>query len=52
MAPRKRPDADRLPISQRIDQRMPNPGRRQMNPTEWAIKKELFLNCSCTVFCP
>jgi hypothetical protein len=47
-----RPDADRLPISQRIDQRMPNPGRRKMNPTEWAIKGELFLNCSCTVFCP
>ena len=23
-----------------------------MTPTEWAIKGELFLNCSCTVFCP
>lgn len=21
-------------------------------PVEWAIKGELFLNCSCTVFCP
>ncbi len=21
-------------------------------PAEWAIKGELFLNCSCTVFCP
>ena len=52
MAPRKRPDADRLPISQRIDQRMPNPGRRKMNPTEWAIKGELILNCSCELFCP
>ena len=30
MALKKRPDADRLPISQRIDSRMPNPGRRQM----------------------
>lgn len=49
---KKRPEADRLPISQRIDQRMPNPGRRTMNPTNWAIKGELFLNCSCTVFCP
>ena len=48
----KRPDADRLPISQRIDQRMPNPKRRKSTPTEWAIKGELFLNCSCTVFCP
>ena len=52
MAPKKKPDADRLPISQRIDQRMPNPGRRDSNPTDWAIKGELFLNCSCTVFCP
>lgn len=52
MPPKKRPDADRLPISQRIDQRMPNPGRRQMNATNWEIKGELFLNCSCTVFCP
>ena len=52
MAVKKRPDADRLPISQRIDSRMPNPGRRQMRPTEWAIKGELFLNCSCEVFCP
>ena len=52
MATNKRPDADKLPISQRIDQRMPNPKRRQSTPTEWAIKGELFLNCSCTVFCP
>lgn len=28
---------------------MPN---RAMKPTEWAIKGELFLNCSCDVFCP
>jgi len=52
MARNKRPDADRLPISQRIDQRMPNPKRRQMSPTEWAIKGELILNCSCDLFCP
>lgn len=52
MPPRKRPDADRLPISQRIDSRMENPGRRQMRPTEWALNGELFMNCSCTVFCP
>lgn len=48
----KRPEADRLPVSQRIVQRMDNPKRRQMRPTEWAIKGELFMNCSCTVFCP
>ena len=29
MPPKKRPDADRLPISQRIDSRMPNPGPAQ-----------------------
>ena len=52
MALRRRPDADRLPVSQRIDSRMDNPKRRTMRPTDWAIKGELFLNCSCTVFCP
>lgn len=52
MPPKKRPDADRLPISQRIDSRMPNPGRRQMNPTNWEIIGELFMNCSCEVVCP
>ena len=37
MAVKKRPGADKLPVSQRIDSRMPNPGRRQMSPTDWAI---------------
>jgi len=31
---------------------MPNPKRRPMSPTNWEIKGELFLNCSCDVFCP
>ena len=52
MSLRHRPEADRLPVSQRIDQRMDSPKRRQMRPTDWAIKGELFLNCNCTVFCP
>ena len=52
MATNKRPDADRLPISQRIDSRMPNPKRRKMTPTDWTVKGELILNCSCDVFCP
>jgi hypothetical protein len=52
MATNRRPDADRLPISQRIDSRMTNPKRREAVPTDWAIKGELFLNCSCEVFCP
>jgi len=29
-----------------------NPRRRRKEPTDWAINGELFLNCSCTVFCP
>lgn len=53
MAETKRAPADKLPVSQRIDQRMEsNPLRRKMDPTDWAIKGELFMNCSCTVFCP
>lgn len=52
MAKNRKPESDRLPISQRIDSRMPNPKRREMSPTEWAIKGELILNCSCDVFCP
>ena len=28
---------------------MPN---REMTPKNWAIKGELFLNCSCELFCP
>ena len=28
---------------------MPN---REMTPANWAVKGELFLNCSCDVFCP
>lgn len=52
MAKNRKPEADRLPISQRIDSRMPNPKRREMSPTDWAIKGELILNCSCDLFCP
>jgi len=52
MGLKRRPEADRLPISRRIDQRMDNPKRRRTTPRDWAIRGELFLNCSCTVFCP
>jgi hypothetical protein len=52
MATNRRPDADKLPVSQRIDSRMPNPKRRTATPTEWKIEGELFLNCSCELFCP
>ena len=43
MAISRKPEADKLPVSQRINQRMENP-RRQATPTDWAIKGELFLN--------
>lgn len=52
MATNKRADADRFPISQRIDLRMPNLKRREATPTNWQIKGELFLNCSCEIFRP
>lgn len=31
---------------------MTHPNRRQITPRDWAIKGELFLNCSCELFCP
>jgi hypothetical protein len=43
--------SDRLQVMERIDARM-NPRRRRVEPTHWEIKGELFLNCSCDVFCP
>jgi len=52
MAERKdRAPSDRLQVMQEIDSRM-DPRRRREEPTDWAIKGELFLNCSCEVFCP
>ncbi len=48
---KKRNKPDRLQVLREIDQRM-DPRRRRESPTEWAIKGELFLNCSCEVFCP
>lgn len=53
MATKDRAPADKLPVSQRIDSKVAShPLRRKMQPTDWAIKGELFLNCSCTMFCP
>ena len=47
------PKSDRIRMRDKLDQRMANnPARRKMRPTEWKIKGELFLNCSCDVFCP
>ena len=41
-----------IPAKARIDNRMPNSTKMRSAPTNWEIKGELFLNCSCTVFCP
>ena len=41
-----------IPAKARIDNRMPNRTKKRIDPTNWEIKGELFLNCSCTVFCP
>ncbi|WP_102109218.1 DUF1326 domain-containing protein [Oceaniglobus roseus] len=49
---RKRAPADRLTVRDRIVQQMGNPTRRKMQPAEWRMQGELFLNCSCTTFCP
>ena len=47
------PKSDRIRLRDRLDQRMANnPARRKMRPTDWRIKGELFMNCSCDVFCP
>ena len=44
---------DRLRVREKVFQQMERKGgRREMKPTEWKIKGELFLNCSCEVFCP
>jgi len=48
---RRRGPADRLRLKSRIDQRMTS-SRRRENPTHWKLRGELFLNCSCEVFCP
>ncbi|QHQ35461.1 DUF1326 domain-containing protein [Algicella marina] len=43
---------ERLRARTRIDSRLPGTRPEQGPGTEWAIKGELFLNCSCEVFCP
>jgi len=44
--------SDRIRVRDRIVQQLGDGARRKQRPTEWAIRGELFLNCSCTVFCP
>ncbi|MBJ3763995.1 DUF1326 domain-containing protein [Maribius pontilimi] len=44
--------SDRIRVRDRIVQQMANPLRRKSQPTDWRMKGELFLNCSCEMFCP
>ncbi|MEO1551862.1 MAG: DUF1326 domain-containing protein [Pseudomonadota bacterium] len=44
--------ADRITIAEPIDSRLPGTRPDKKPATAWSIKGELFLNCSCTVFCP
>lgn len=41
----------RIKAPARLDQRLPG-GDKQRAGLPWAIRGELFLNCSCDVFCP
>ena len=51
MARQPRPNI-KLNVTTKPDARLPKPGRKERPDIEWAIKGELFMNCSCTVFCP
>jgi hypothetical protein len=44
---------DRLRVREKVFQKMERTsGRREAKPTEWKLEGELFLNCSCDLFCP
>ncbi|MCP5087665.1 MAG: DUF1326 domain-containing protein [Rhodobacteraceae bacterium] len=51
MAEKKKRIKERIAVMDKLDQRMA-PTRRRKEPTDWAIKGELFLNCSCELWCP
>ncbi|MFT5001622.1 MAG: hypothetical protein ACI875_002635 [Planctomycetota bacterium] len=44
--------SDRIATRSKITAKLDHPMRRKTTPTDWAIKGELILNCSCAVFCP
>ena len=52
MAITEKSSGNKISSKQRIDNRMANSARKRIQPTNWELKGELFLNCSCTVFCP
>ncbi len=43
---------EKLKVTNPIDSRLPGTRPDRKPDTDWSIKGELFLNCSCTVFCP
>ena len=47
----KRRGSVKIQTEARIDQRMPG-GRQQRTGLPWAMTGELFMSCSCEVFCP
>ena len=51
MAKKPRPKI-KMTVTAAVDSRLPTPGRKDRADVDWAVKGELFLNCSCTVFCP
>lgn len=48
----KSPPSQRLRSPAPVDSRLPATRPEARPRAEWAIKGELFLNCSCEVFCP
>ncbi len=44
--------ADKIQVAKKIDSRLPGTRSAARPGTPWHIRGELFLNCSCTVFCP
>ena len=51
MAEKKPRTKVKIATSARLDQRLDDGGKRKES-APWAIRGELFLNCSCDVFCP
>jgi len=49
--PRRERTKVKIRTENRLDQRVTG-GRKQRTTVPWAIRGELFLNCSCDVFCP
>ena len=44
--------SQKLKVTAPVDSRLPGVHRDRKPDIEWRVRGELFLNCSCTVFCP